>query len=192
VIDFNFENNDLPEPGSVLLSEPFLTDDFFSRSVIFLCDHHEDGSFGFVLNKFVDNRISDFISEFPDVTSKVSLGGPVDTSNLFYLHDLGDAIPNSIPTSRGLFIGGDFKALTRLLEANPDKAESVRFFIGYSGWDKGQLSKELGQKSWIVLNNVDKAQILNATDEDIWRQTMEELGGKFKVMSRFPLNPSDN
>lgn len=192
MIDFNFENNDLPEPGSVLLSEPFLADDFFSRAVIFLCDHHDDGSFGFVLNKFVDNRISDFIKEFPDVTSKVSLGGPVDTSNLFYIHDLGESIPNSIPTSRGLYIGGDFKALTHLLAANPEKAGQVRFFIGYSGWDKGQLSKELDQKSWIVLNNIEKAQILNTEDEDIWRHTMEELGGKFKVMSQFPLNPSDN
>lgn len=192
MIDFNFENNDLPEAGSILVSEPFLADDFFSRSVIFLCDHHEEGSFGFVLNKFVDSRISEFINEFPDVSSKVSLGGPVDTSNLFYLHDLGESIPNSIPTSKGLYIGGDFKALTHLLKEHPDKAEQVRFFIGYSGWDKGQLSKELDQKSWIVLNNIEKDKILNTEDGDIWRRTMEELGGKFKVMSRFPLNPSDN
>ncbi len=192
MIDFNFENNDQPEPGSVLVSEPFLADDYFSRSVIFLCDHHDEGSFGFVLNKFVDNKLTDFIKEFPSVSSRISLGGPVDTSNLFYIHDLGEEIPNSIPSSKGLYIGGDFKALTRILEEHPEKADHVRFFIGYSGWDKGQLKQELRQKSWIVLNNISKEQVLNTSDDDVWKKTMENLGGKFKVMSRFPLNPSDN
>lgn len=192
MIDFNFESNEQPEPGSVLISEPFLADDYFARSVIFLCDHHDEGSFGFVLNKFVDNKINDFIKEFPEISSRISLGGPVDTSNLFYLHDLGEEIPNSIPSARGLYIGGDFKALTRLLEEHPEKAGHVRFFIGYSGWDKGQLKNELDQKSWIVLNDISKEQILDTQDENIWKTTMEKLGGKFKVMSRFPLNPSDN
>lgn len=192
MIDFNFEYNDKPEPGSVLVSEPFLADDYFSRSVIFLCDHHDEGSFGFVLNKFVDNSVNDFVQEFPQTNSKVSLGGPVDTSNLFYIHDLGDEIPNSVPSSKGLYIGGDFKVLTALLSEHPEKAKQIRFFIGYSGWDKGQLRKELREKSWIVLNNVSKEQILDALDEDIWKITMEKLGGKFKVMSQFPLNPSDN
>lgn len=192
MIDFNFENNASPEPGSILISEPFLHDDYFSRAVILLCDHHEDGSFGFVLNKYVTNQLSDFVEEFPKIRTKISIGGPVDTSNLFYVHDLGEEIPNSIPSSKGLYIGGDFKAMTKLLREDPDKAEHIRFFIGYSGWDKNQLKEELKQKSWIVVNNIPAEKILLNQDEDIWKSIMEELGGKFEVMSKFPLNPSDN
>lgn len=192
MIDFNFENNAKPEPGSILISEPFLHDDYFTRSVILLCDHHDEGSFGFILNKYVNNQLSDFVDEFPDIQTKISIGGPVDTSNLFYMHDLGEEIPNSIPSSKGLYIGGDFKAMTKLLRENPDKAEHIRFFIGYSGWDKNQLKEELKQKSWIVVNNIPAEKILLNKDEDIWKSIMKELGGKFEVMSRFPLNPSDN
>lgn len=192
MIDFNFENNAKPESGSILISEPFLHDDYFSRSVILLCDYTEDGSFGFVLNKYVNNKLSDFVKEFPDIETKISIGGPVDTSNLFYVHDLGEEIPNSIPSSNGLFIGGDFKAMTKLVEEHPDKAQHIRFFIGYSGWDKNQLKEELRQKSWIVLNNIPKEQILMDQDDDIWKSIMQKLGGKFEVMSKFPLNPSDN
>ena len=192
MIDFNFENNDEPQPGSILISEPFLSDDYFSRSLIFLCDHNEDGSFGFVLNKYVENSISDFVPDFPEVDSKVSLGGPVDTSNLFYIHSFGDEIPNSIPCSKDLFIGGDFKRLKELLQADNENTKKVRFFIGYSGWNKSQLTHELKEKSWLVLNGISKGQILDTSNDDIWKDTMEKLGGKFKVMSKFPINPSDN
>ena len=192
MIDFNFENNALPEPGSILVSEPFLADDYFSRSVIFLCDHNDEGSYGFVLNKFVDNKLSDFIQEFPVIDSKVGLGGPVDTSNLFYIHSLGDEIPNSTPCSKGFFIGGDFKSVCEILKENPEKSSRIRFFIGYSGWSKNQLDDEMKEKSWIVLNDVPQAQILATENDGIWKQTMEKLGGKFKVMSQFPINPSDN
>ena len=192
MIDFNFENSAQLQAGSILVSEPFLSDDYFSRSVIFLCDHNEDGSFGFVLNKYVENELTDFVKDFPQTDAKVSLGGPVDTTNLFYVHALGDKIPNSIPCTKDLFIGGDFKALRELLLIDPDLVSRVRFFIGYSGWEKGQLTHELKEKSWIVLNDIPQRIILDTSNEDIWKETMENLGGKFKVMSGFPINPSDN
>jgi len=192
VIDFNFENTAELKPGSVLVSEPFLADDYFTRSVIFLCDHNDEGSFGFVLNKYVENNLTDFVKDFPDTTARVGLGGPVDTSNLFYIHSIGEKIPNSIPCSNGLFIGGDFEKLKEILLLDPSQTNRIRFFIGYSGWDKGQLTHELNEKSWIVLNDTSQKLILDTSNENIWKEVMQNLGGKFKVMSQFPINPSDN
>lgn len=192
MIDFNFETNNELKAGSVLVSEPFLADNYFTRSVIYLCDHNADGSFGFVLNKHLDGTLGELGDNLPNIESRVSLGGPVDTSNLFYVHSLGDEVPNSIPCAKGLFIGGEFEAVKRILEEDPTKINQIRFFIGYSGWEKGQLEHELEEKSWIVLNNISKDQILNADNEGFWKKIMESLGGKFKVMSKFPINPSDN
>ena len=192
MIDFNFENNTQLKPGSILISEPFLADDYFSRSVIFLVDHNKDGSFGFVLNKYIENELTDFIKNFPQVDVKVSLGGPVETSSLFYVHSLGDMIPNSIPCTKDLFIGGEFQKLRELLIINPELITKVRFFIGYSGWEKEQLNDELKEKSWIVLNDISKDIVLDTNNENIWEETLRKLGGKFKVMSGFPINPSDN
>lgn len=192
MIDFNFENNNKLIAGSILVAEPFLGDDYFSRSVIFLCDHNADGSFGFVLNKFVDTNIADFVDGFPQIDTRLSIGGPVDMSNLFYIHSLGKEISGSVPTSNGLFIGGDFEEVKSVLSLTPSKSSQIRFFIGYSGWDIDQLNEEMELKSWIVLNNLSKEQILDCSNDDIWTQMMEKQGGKFKMMTNFPVNPSDN
>ncbi len=192
MIDFNFENNNQLIAGSILVAEPFLADDYFSRSVIFLCDHNSDGSFGFVLNKFVDTDISDFVDGFPKIDAKISIGGPVDMSNLFYIHSLGDEISACVPTSNGLFIGGDFNDVKSILTKDPSKASRIRFFIGYSGWDKGQLKEEMAQKSWLILNDVTKEKVLDTSNDKIWSDSLKEQGGKFKAMTNFPVNPSNN
>ena len=192
MIDFNFENDNQLIAGSILVAEPFLADDYFSRAVIFLCDHNSDGSFGFVLNKYVDTNLSDFVDDFPSIDTRISIGGPVDMSNLFYIHSLGDEIGACVPTANGLFIGGDFNDVKRILSENPKKAKQIRFFIGYSGWDKGQLNDEMKDKSWLVLNNVSKETILDTKNEKIWTDTLSKLGDKFKIMTNFPVNPSDN
>lgn len=192
VIDFDFTNINHPEPGRVLVSEPFLNDTFFTRSVIFLCDYSPDGSFGFVLNNFMEIGMKELIPDFPDVDIRVSIGGPVDKSNLFFIHSLGDKIPNSQKISGDLFIGGTFEKVKELLMENKENAKHFRFFIGYSGWDEGQLESELKEKSWVVLKNFSQDLILDDGKDDLWKDLMAKMGGKFEVMANFPKNPSDN
>lgn len=192
MIDFNFQNENPPERGSLLISEPFLVDRYFSRSVIYLCDHNQSGSFGFVLNNYVETGLKEMIEDFPDVEVRVSIGGPVDTSNLFFIHSLGDEIENSALISDGLYMGGNFQSVREILEKDQKKIDCFRFFIGYSGWESKQLESELDEKSWVVLNQTPQALILNTQKDDLWTELMSKMGGKFKVMSTFPKNPSDN
>lgn len=191
MIDFNFQNSETPKKGSLLISEPFLIDTYFSRSVIFLCDHNKDGSFGFVLNKFIENDLSTILEDFPSIDIKLSVGGPVDTSNLFFVHSLGSQLPESIEICNGVFIGGDFDVLKEILRHEPEKISNVRFFIGYSGWSEKQLDQEIDEKSWIVVNSYNHNLVFE-TDDEMWRHTMEHIGGKFKIMTNFPNNPSHN
>lgn len=192
MIDFNFEHKGMLQKGSVLVSEPFLSDNYFQRSVIFMCDFGDEGSFGFVLNKYVKTDMSEIIDGFPDVNTRISIGGPVDTNNLFYIHGFGDLVPDSIPVTKGISLGGSFDTVINLLKENPENISKIRFFVGYSGWGKEQLEDELKQKSWIVLNNIPNKLIMDSGNENIWKEVMEKLGGKFKVMSGFPMNPMDN
>ena len=53
-LDFSFENNNNPKKGCLLLSEPFMADQYFERSVILLCDYDAVSSFGFVLNNYIN------------------------------------------------------------------------------------------------------------------------------------------
>ena len=57
-------NNVLPSRGKILISEPFLRDATFGRSVILLVDHTEEGTMGLVINKQLPLLLNDVIMEF--------------------------------------------------------------------------------------------------------------------------------
>lgn len=192
MIDFEFKTDSEPKAGSILISEPFLSDNYFSRSVIYLCEHNDDGSFGFVLNKYIDTDLKTLLPEFdiPDIL--ISIGGPVDNKNLFYIHTFGEEVEGAIPINNDVFVGGDFESIKNKVQVDTKELEKIRFFIGYSGWSPGQLADEIKEHSWIVINDVPVEYIFNTSNKSLWKSIMEKLGGKFKVMSTFPVNPSDN
>ena len=64
-------NNVPPKKGRVLIAEPFLPGNYFSRSVVFLVAHSEKGTVGFILNKEIDFEIKDVFPDFPDFDAKV-------------------------------------------------------------------------------------------------------------------------
>ncbi|MCD4737049.1 MAG: YqgE/AlgH family protein, partial [Bacteroidales bacterium] len=86
----NIKTNDTePTKGKILISEPFLTDYYFKRSVVLLAEHNEDGSFGLILNKPVNLEFNDILKNFPTFHGQMFLGGPVKTDSLFFIHTLG-------------------------------------------------------------------------------------------------------
>jgi putative transcriptional regulator len=191
MIDLSPSNNQLPERGSVLLSEPFIEDPFFKRTVVLLCEHNEEGSFGFVLNNYIDIELDQIVEEFPHIPYSISVGGPVKNTNLFYIHTLGDLIPESALIMDGLYFGGDFEILKSKLINEEVSLKDVRFFIGYSGWLPKQLDEELKHKSWFV-TKVNKITIMNTEDKDLWKSIMQNLGMKGKLVAKFPIDPELN
>ncbi len=193
LIDFSFNTTSKPGKGSLLLSEPFASDHYFTRSVIILCDHNDEtGTFGFVLNNYLDVELHTLNPRFPVIETKVSMGGPVDTESIFYIHSFGPKVNDSIHVGGDLYFGGDFDAIVALVEENPVNANKVRFFIGYAGWSPNQLHDEIEQNSWIVTNKYNLSDLLNTKERDLWKKIMVEQGGKFRMMSEFPINPNNN
>jgi len=191
-INFSFANDEKPKKGSVLISDPFLNDPYFGRSVVVLCEHNAEGTFGFVLNNFLDIDLHKIDSNFPDINARIGFGGPVSKDSLFFIHSFGEKINNSLKIQEDLYYGGDFDDICKVLAENPELSNQVRFFIGYSGWDQKQLDQELNEKTWITVNNIGKSLILDTTMKDLWKTALEQQKGKFKMISKFPNNPSDN
>ncbi|MEO9257019.1 MAG: YqgE/AlgH family protein [Crocinitomicaceae bacterium] len=191
-IDFNLDNSIPLEKGKLLLSEPFLQDEFFTRSVILLCEHNETGSFGFVLNNYVEFSLKEISKSFINNMAKISLGGPVKKDNLFFIHTLGDLIPGSFHITDTLYLGGDHELLIEEIKENPEWIDQVRFFLGYSGWDEGQLQAELDEKNWLVVDNVKTHQIMDTKNDDFWKDIMSKQSEKHKIISQFPLDPRLN
>jgi putative transcriptional regulator len=186
----DFVNGILPSKGSVLLSEPFLQDPHFERSVVLMCEHSDAESFGFVLNHTANVHLHELIDIAP-TSIPVFIGGPVAENGLFYLHTFMD-IESSEEILPGLFFGGDLTEIFELLNADENNKEKVRFFIGYSGWSKGQLTQEIKERAWICVNNITIETLLSVPVSTLWKKCMSVQGEQFQTFALFPKNITDN
>lgn len=183
-------NNVSPVKGKILIAEPFLKGYYFSRSIVLLTEHGKEGSMGLVLNKPLDLTISQIMKDVPFKDVNVYCGGPVSPDRLFYIHSIPD-ISDAVEVINGLYFGGDFNDLKTILTICPEKIEQIRFFIGYSGWDAGQLKDELTDDSWLV-SKMENNFIFNPADEESWTDSLNSMGGKYIQWSKFPSNPELN
>jgi len=180
-----------PEKGKVLISEPFLGDVYFKRSVVLITEHNKEGSVGFVINKPVDIKMGDVMQDFPEAELLLSMGGPVGTDTIHFIHTLGKIIPNSVPVYDNLYWGGDFKVLKDFFRKGEVESGQVRFFIGYSGWAPGQLEGEINRDSWLIAR-LSSQNIMANRSEDTWKKALTRLGKKYKLWAGFPDNPDLN
>ena len=187
---FKIKHNNLaPEKGKILISEPFLKNIFFQRSVILLIEHNAKGSMGFVLNKKTDLLLNDFIAGFENIPQiPVYLGGPVSADRLFFIHSLGDVIPDSIQVGDNLFFDGDFESLNYYLMSGKPVDGKIKFFLGYSGWTESQLVDEISQDSWLV-GKTSNHSLMHAEDELFWKNAVELIGGPYLTWINYPKDP---
>lgn len=190
--NLNFKNNETVKSGTILISDPFIDDHYFGRSVVIICSHTKDGSFGFVLNQYLEIDLHKMDKNFPNIKTRISIGGPVNKENLFFIHTLGNMIEGSSSLYNGIYYGGNYSQLKNKLEEHKNLHNSVRFFIGYSGWSAGQLEEEINEQSWLPVNNVSIDQIFNTSNNKLWEDTLQMQGKRFKIISNFPRNPEDN
>ncbi len=185
--------NIAPSAGKALISEPFLNDFFFRRAVILLTDHNAQGSVGFVLNNISDYTLGEIaLNEFPGHNDiKIYFGGPVQTDSLFFIHTFGELVEHSLPVFNGLFWGGNLETIKALLNADPESKKNVRFFLGYSGWEAGQLDNELAINSWVV-SDITKEEVLHNDYKNMWKNKVRSMGRDYMHWINFPVNPIDN
>ncbi|MCD4697218.1 MAG: YqgE/AlgH family protein [Bacteroidales bacterium] len=184
-------NNLKPSKGKILISEPFLLDYYFKRSVVLLAEHNDEGSFGLILNKPVDILLSEIVQDFPEFKAPVYLGGPVKTENLYFIHTLGDIIDNSLQILDGLYWGGDIDHIKELITIGKLSPGQIKFFVGYSGWVSKQLDSELSRNSWLV-SNIKSQQVMKTDIGSLWTSTIKELGGDYLYWTNFPSDPALN
>ena len=178
--------------GNLIVAEPTVfSDENFNRSVILLSDHSQSGSVGFILNKKLEYSTKEIIPElkfeFP-----IYNGGPVKQDNLYFIHNKSILISGSLAIKNEIHWGGDFKKALDLINEKKIKSDEIKFFLGYSGWDKNQLENEIQSNSWIVVNDNKNDKILLEDCENIWKDNLTKLGGNYMIWSNSPENPNHN
>jgi putative transcriptional regulator len=167
-------------PGTVLAASPELPDSSFSHSAILMCEHTEEGAFGLVFNRLAGLSVRELFPEHPLLhacTLPVYEGGPVGMDTAQFVHQRPDLIPGGEELANGVFLGGDFEALSSFLSTDSSSiSDDVRLFVGYSGWGPGQLDDELRGGSWLPALLIPEV-LFGEGEESSWRAVIRSIEG---------------
>jgi putative transcriptional regulator len=161
---------------TLLVSMPQLADPNFSRTVVLLCDHSEEGAFGLVLNRPSETTAAQAVQLSPPPTRDSGLqlwyGGPVEPQRGWILVADEPAEAEAIEVIEGLYLSTSPLVLRRLIETGPARA---RVLTGYAGWGAGQLDAELEASAWLTAD-IELDLVFDTPAERMWEATIRRLG----------------
>ena len=136
------------KPGNYIQSTALLNGTFLENAIILLTEVNANGATGFVINRFSGHSLHD-LEAFRDVKPwPLYEGGPVDTEHIYLLHKYPHKIKNSRPGFGDYYMEGSMSDVLDLINNGEATSESLRLFIGYCGWDAGELEAEITEGSW--------------------------------------------
>ncbi len=167
-----------------LIAMPALQDPLFRRSVVYICEHNDDGAMGIIINKPLDNlKISEVLEKLkitpeprdPDIRldKPVFLGGPLAEDRGFILHTPPDMFSSSIRISENTIITTSKDVLETLgTSAQPS---DVLLALGYASWEKDQLEQEILDNAWLTAPATNKL-IFHTPIAERWREAAKLIG----------------
>ncbi len=138
------------KPGLTIKSTDLLNGSFFEHTTILLVEHNEEGSIGFVTNKPLGKSLHELIEFKHSKPFPLMDGGPVDREHLFVLHKRPDLIEGGKQIPNGLYLGGNMEQVIEAINTESVNQQEIQLFIGYCGWDLGELEAEVEEGSWII------------------------------------------
>jgi len=136
--------------GLYIKSNADLNGSFFEHTTILIVEHDEAGSVGFVTNKPFGKSLHELIEFNHSNPFPLMDGGPVDRDHLFVLHKRPDLIDGGEQIPNGLYLGGNMEQVIQAINTGDANPQEIQLFIGYCGWDEGELETELEEGSWTV------------------------------------------
>jgi putative transcriptional regulator len=136
--------------GLYIKSTDDLIGSFFEDSIILIVEHNESGSLGFVTNKSLDKSLHELVEFNHSMPFPLMDGGPVDREHLFVVHKRPDLIDDGKLIANGLYLGGNMEQVIEAINRNGANQQEIQLFIGYCGWDVGELEAEIEEGSWTL------------------------------------------
>ncbi len=159
------------EPGDFLVAMTSMDDPDFKESIVLICHANEDGHYGLVINKEFDlpgSTIGALPRDWPKSNYPVCWGGPVGRDHVQVVHTDVELKVGTTPICEGLVFGGDIEFL-RYSDAQGD---NLRIFIGYTGWEPGQLEEEIRLEKWLCAPRDSKV-LFNKYYKTLWESLID-------------------
>jgi putative transcriptional regulator len=174
--------------GQLLIAGPALLDPNFSRTVVLVVEHSEEGALGLVLNRPSQTTVGEAVSELDELVGTeepLFIGGPVQQSALIVLAEFEDAQRAAVVAFEdvGVLGGEDHE--------DPPPTRRGRAFAGHAGWGPGQLESELQRGDWI-LEPARREDAFSPVPDRLWSAVLERKGGSYALVARMPDDPSMN
>jgi putative transcriptional regulator len=176
--------------GKILISTPDISGDIFSRSVVLIVDHNEDGAFGLILNK-KNSQMSSKFKNFFDFKIDVYDGGPVENEKIFFIVKGKKVTEMYTDISDDFYLTEDIENIISAVLNKDLNIGDVKIFSGYSGWGASQLDKEVESKMWTVVDVYNLDYTL-PNDQTLWKSIMQNLGGEYLLWANSPEDVSMN
>lgn len=166
--------------GQLLIATPALSDGCFDRSVIYMCEHNENGAMGVIVNHPIANiRLGEILQALSLPAQggigdlPVYFGGPVESHRGFVLHSADKLLEDSVIGADGITLTANIGMLKGIAEGEgPRKSFLV---LGYAGWSPGQLEAEIESGSWITAPAT-SALVFDAENDTKWTGAAATLG----------------
>ncbi len=172
--------------GRFLLAMPGLDESFFGRSVIFVCNHDQEGAMGIVVNKPFDALDFEGLLDQLDIETEappelpIHEGGPVEPGRGFVLHSADYVQDSTLSINESHGVTATVDVLRAIVEGDGPKDHLLA--LGYAGWGPGQLEQEIQENSWMIADGCDE--ILFYTDfQEKWPRAMAMLGIDLRMLS---------
>ncbi len=182
-------------PGTLLVAGPGLTDPNFSRTVVYVIEHRQQGTLGVVLNRPSDVALRDVLpgwAPFATRPGSVFLGGPVESEVVLCLA----AIRTGQDPNRLRGVIGVRGPVARVdLDGDPaglgPRLRGLRVFAGYAGWDAGQLAGEIRRGDWFVVPALPD-DVLNGHHDHLWSRVLRRQGAPLALLATYPADVRHN
>ncbi|WP_304344604.1 YqgE/AlgH family protein [Chryseobacterium koreense] len=176
--------------GKILISTPDISGDIFSRSVVLIIDHNENGAFGLILNK-KNNKISSRLLDIFGFSVDVYEGGPVENDKIFFICKSQKVTENFSEITDEFYLSEDVENVVAAILDQRISVSDIKVFSGYSGWAAHQLESEIHRKMWTVVD-VYNLDYTSPNDQNLWKNIMQNLGGEYLLWANSPEDVSMN
>tara|TARA_Y100001960_G_C14578659_1_gene779570 strand:- start:250 stop:765 length:516 start_codon:yes stop_codon:yes gene_type:complete len=157
---------------------PHLNDPIFNKSLIYLCDNNKEGALGLIINKPIlsENAVEILKKTGLKKTNPkldIYFGGPVNIEMGLILHGSDYKTDSTISVSKSISLTSNKQIINDIINGKgPNK---FRFSMGYAGWEKGQLEKELENGDWLLVP-ADVNIIFSVPDNEKWKSAAIKFG----------------
>jgi putative transcriptional regulator len=149
------------KPGLLIKSTALLAKSYFADAVIVLAEFNEKGALGFVINRSFERTLNQ-LEEFKEALPfPIYEGGPVDQEHLYFVHQRPDIIEQGVAVDNGIYLGGNFKQAVKAINNRTITTADLKLFVGYCGWNTGELEAEIEEGSWTVEEGMTEEVFMN-------------------------------